>query len=66
MVSPDGIVPDELMDPAKKDAVVAWLINQPWPEYRKLAVLQGWAHVTGNYPPQADFDAVRFSATVKP
>lgn len=66
MVSPDGIVPTYLMDAGALPGVVRWLYDQPWPGYYKRAVLQGWAHVTGGSPTQADYATVDASGWQRP
>lgn len=41
--SPTGIIPEELMYPAKRKDVRAWLIAQPWPAHIKRDLFFAWA-----------------------
>lgn len=41
--SPTGIIPEDLMYPAKRKDVRLWLIQQPWPANVKRDLLFAWA-----------------------
>jgi hypothetical protein len=45
--SPTGIIPEELMLPAKRDEVVAFLAQLPVPGDDKVDLLVGWAKMVG-------------------
>jgi hypothetical protein len=58
MESPTGIIPEELMYPAKKQEVLAFLMAQPYPGDFKRRLLEGWALTVGLRLPSRDFRAV--------
>ncbi len=45
--SPTGIIPEELMFPAKRMQVVAFLMKLPVPGDDKVDLLVGWARMVG-------------------
>lgn len=45
--SPTGIIPEELLFPSKRAAVMAYLINLPVDGDDKVALLLGWARAVG-------------------
>ncbi len=45
--SPTGIIPEELMFPAKRIAVMQFLITLPVPGDDKVDLLVGWARMVG-------------------
>jgi len=42
MISPTGIIPDALIDPARKAEMLDWLVQQPMTRAYKLQLLSGW------------------------
>ena len=47
VISPKNIMPDGLIDAAKKDEVIRYIMVQPWtPHFKHLALL-GWAVTVG-------------------
>jgi hypothetical protein len=59
MESPTGIIPEELMYPQKKAAVIRFLQAQPFNGDYKQKLLQGWAVTVGLRPTKAEYTAVR-------
>ena len=47
MESPTGIIPEDLMFPAKKKDVIAFLLAQPYTGDFKRRLLEGWALTVG-------------------
>jgi hypothetical protein len=47
MLSPTGIIPEDLMYPAKKAEVMRFLKSQPFPADMKGELLKGWALTVG-------------------
>jgi len=47
MESTTGIIPEELMYPQYKMAVIAFLISQPLPSWTKRRLLEGWCMTVG-------------------
>lgn len=47
MLSPTGIIPEELMFPQSKQQVIEFLIGQPLPSWTKRRLLEGWAITVG-------------------
>ncbi len=66
MISPTGIIPDELMDRSKKKDVIAWLSAQPYPGDYKRRLLEGWQIWVGTKLHGRDFAAVESTGTDGP
>lgn len=47
MISPTGIIPEDLMYPQRKKDVVNFLIAQPLPGNLKRRLLEGWCITVG-------------------
>jgi hypothetical protein len=47
MISPTGIIPEDLMYPQRKAEVVNFLIAQPLPGNLKRRLLEGWCVTVG-------------------
>jgi len=56
--SPTGIIPEELIDPAKLREVVEWLRFAPATFLMKKQLLRGWANTTGVIPKASDYGAL--------
>ena len=48
MQSPEGIMPDELIDRTRRKDALMWLIGQPLPGRQKVQLWQGWAEMVGS------------------
>lgn len=59
--SPTGIIPEELLFPAKRAAVMAYLINLPVDGDDKVDLLIGWAKAVGVTVNASQRDTVRQS-----
>jgi len=46
-ISPNELIPPELMVPEAKDGVVKYVLAQPWPGVFKARVLKGWFKTVG-------------------
>jgi hypothetical protein len=57
--SPTGIIPEELMNPASKAAVMAYLGTLPIEGAAKVSLLVGWARTVGVGLNASQRDAVR-------
>ncbi len=62
-VSPTGIIPEELMRPHKKGAVIEYLKQFPIPGDEKVELLVGWARMVGTKVNAAQRNTVRESGT---
>jgi len=58
VISPTGIIPEELMHPERKVDVVNWLIASPYEGFFKRRLLEGWAVTVGVRVRPVDFDRV--------
>jgi len=58
MASPTGIIPEELLVPAKRQEVIRWLREQAFTADLKRQLLLGWAQWVGARLRQRDYDAV--------
>lgn len=61
MISPTGIIPEELMDPSRKVDVINWLLAQPYEGNFKRRLLEGWAITVGLRVRGRDFQLVEAS-----
>lgn len=61
MESPTGVIPESLMYPELKDAVVSFLITQPLPSWIKRRLLAGWATTVNTFPSAIDYNKVAAS-----
>ncbi|MGH9402856.1 MAG: hypothetical protein ACRD2P_12200 [Terriglobia bacterium] len=61
MISPTGIIPEELMDPARKADVLRWLTAQPYEGNFKRRLLEGWALTVGIRVRGVEFSMVEAS-----
>ena len=59
--SPTGIIPEELMKPSQRGAVMAYLINLPVDGDDKVNLLVGWAKMVGVTVNASQRDTVRRS-----
>lgn len=59
--SPTGIIPEDLMFPQKRGAVIAFLINLPVEGDDKVDLLVGWAKAVGVTVNASQRDTVRQS-----
>lgn len=46
-LAPNDVIPPELMKPEAKDAVVKYVLAQPWPGAFKGRILKGWFKTLG-------------------
>ena len=61
MDSTTGIIPEELMYPQCKKAVMNYLIAQPLPSWTKRALLNGWCMTVGIRCTSAEYHLVEVS-----
>jgi hypothetical protein len=61
-MSPTTVIPEELMHPAAKREVVAFLVAAPAEAKLKTSLLLGWAQEVGLRLRQRDYDAVTATA----
>jgi hypothetical protein len=47
MQSPEGIMPDALIDRTRRQDALNWLLGQPLPGLQKVQLWQGWAATVG-------------------
>jgi hypothetical protein len=62
MPSPTLIIPEELMQPSQKKAVIAFLRDAPAERKLKAQLLLGWAQEVGLRLRQRDYDEVQSQA----
>jgi hypothetical protein len=62
MPSPTLIIPEELMTPSSKKAVIAFLRDAPAERKLKAQLLLGWAQEVGLRLRQRDYDEVQSQA----
>jgi hypothetical protein len=62
MPSPTLIIPEELMNPGAKKAVIAFLRDAPAERKLKSQLLLGWAQEVGLRLRQRDYDEVQSQA----
>ncbi len=63
MESPTGIIPEELMFPARLGEVLDFLKRAPIKGRLKVELLMGWARTVGVKITGSQYNAVRFSGT---
>ncbi len=57
-ISPIGILPEALLEPDKKDAVIAFLAQLPGPPRRKKEIYVGWTRLVGAVLTEEDVERV--------
>ncbi len=58
MISPEGVMPAELLHKGRRRAVIEWLRQQPLRSYDKAALLRGWAAFVGERITAAEYREV--------
>jgi hypothetical protein len=55
MLSPDGIMPDELIQPPKRAEAYAWIQGQPQESRWKVRLWKGWLRTVGQLGTAAEY-----------
>jgi len=57
-ITPYGIIPEHLLDPAKKEEVILFLAKLPGPARRRKEIYVGWCKLLGVAITQEDVEKV--------
>jgi hypothetical protein len=60
-LQPRGLMPDALIDPAKRADAITWILLAPHSQAWKVDLLRGWGYETGTRLTAREYDLVRSS-----